>query len=93
MAVGFSLFYLYTTYFGHISQETHVGIYVLGTFTLVLMLYKASKKSPENRISLFDGVLILVIFTVIIYFIREFHKLAESFGEPPSIQTIFWVVV
>ena len=38
IAAAFSLFFLYTTYFGLISQETHVGFYFLGTFILSFML-------------------------------------------------------
>jgi hypothetical protein len=31
IAASFSVFFLYTTFFGLISQESHIGIYVLGT--------------------------------------------------------------
>jgi TRAP transporter 4TM/12TM fusion protein len=89
VAAGFSLFYLYTTYFGYISQESHVGVYILGTFTLVLVLYKARKKSPESRISLLDGILVLMVFVIIFYFIWEFRSLADNFGEEASFPTVF----
>jgi len=47
IAAAFSLFFLYTTFFGLISQESHVGVYFLGTFVLSFMLYK-SGKSPRK---------------------------------------------
>ena len=42
---GFSLFFLYTTFFGLISQETHVGFYFLGTFILSFMLFGARSRA------------------------------------------------
>ena len=80
IAAAFSIFFLYTTFFGLISQESHVGLYFLGTFVLSFMLYKARKKSPENRISVLDGLFILGIIGVIVYYIIEFPTLADRIG-------------
>ena len=80
IAAVFSLFFLYTTFFGLISQESHVGFYFLGTFVLSFMLYKARKKSPEKRISILDGLFILGIIVVIIYYILELPTLADRIG-------------
>jgi len=81
-AVGaaFSLFFLYTTFFGLISQETHVGFYFLGTFVLAFMLYGARSRSPQRRISVVDGLLILGMGVVIIYYIIEYPSLADRMG-------------
>ncbi len=79
-AVLFSLFFLYTTYFGLISQQSHIGLYVLGTFVLSFMLYKGGSRSLEHRISLLDGLLILGLLVVIIYYIVEFPTLADRIG-------------
>jgi TRAP transporter 4TM/12TM fusion protein len=80
IAASFSLFFLYTTFFGLISQESHIGLYVLGTFVLSLMLYKGRKNSPEQRISLLDGLFILGLILVIVYYIIEYPKLADRIG-------------
>jgi TRAP transporter 4TM/12TM fusion protein len=77
---AFSLFYLYTTFFGLISQETHVGFYFLGTFILSFMLYGARSRSPQNRVSFADGLLILGMSIVIVYYIIEFPSLADRMG-------------
>ena len=92
---AFSLFYLYTTFFGLISQETHVGFYFLGTFILSLMLYGARSRSPQNRISLVDGILILGMGIVIIYYIIEFPSLADRMGGAiRTIDVIFgWFII
>jgi TRAP transporter 4TM/12TM fusion protein len=80
IAVSFSVFFLYTTFFGMISQESHVGLYFLGTFVLSFMLYKARKNSPEHRLSLIDGLFILGIIGVIVYYIIQFPTLADRIG-------------
>ena len=51
---AYSLFFLYTTFFGLVSQETHVGFYFLGTFVISFSLYKARPKSPQDRMSVLD---------------------------------------
>jgi TRAP transporter 4TM/12TM fusion protein len=80
IAASFSLFFLYTTFFGLISQESHIGLYVLGTFVLSLMLYKGREKSPNHRISLLDGLFILGLILVIVYYIIEYPTLADRIG-------------
>jgi TRAP transporter 4TM/12TM fusion protein len=92
---AFSLFYLYTTFFGLISQETHVGFYFLGTFILSFMLYGAVNRSPQTRISAVDALLILGMGTVIIYYIIEFPTLADRMGGPiRTIDAVFgWFII
>jgi TRAP transporter 4TM/12TM fusion protein len=90
IAAVFSIFFLYTTFFGLISQESHVGFYFLGTFVLSFMLYKARKKSPEKRISILDGLFILGIIVVIIYYILEFPTLADRIGGGTALRDVIF---
>jgi TRAP transporter 4TM/12TM fusion protein len=76
----YSLYFLYTTFFGLVSQETHVGFYFLGTFVISFTLFKAGPRSPQNRMSVFDILFILIMTGIIIYYIIAFPKLAESMG-------------
>lgn len=76
----YSLYFLYTTFFGLVSQETHVGFYFLGTFVISFTLFKARPSSPQNRMSVFDILFILVMTVIIIYYIVEYPKLAERMG-------------
>ena len=94
-AVAMSLFFLYTTYFGLISQESHVGLYFLGTFVLAFTLYGARKLSPQERISLIDGICILGMIVVIGYYIREFPKLADRMGSGVQPIDVFfgWFII
>jgi TRAP transporter 4TM/12TM fusion protein len=76
----YSLYFLYTTFFGLVSQETHVGFYFLGTFVISFALFRAGPRSPQNRVSVFDVLFILIMTGVIIYYIVEYPKLAERMG-------------
>jgi len=76
----YSLYFLYTTFFGLVSQETHVGFYFLGTFVISFTLFKAGPRSPQNRMSVFDILFIFVMTAIIIYYIVEYPKLAERMG-------------
>jgi TRAP transporter 4TM/12TM fusion protein len=80
VGAAFSLFFLYTTFFGLISQETHVGFYFLGTFILSFMLFGARGRSPQARISVVDGLLIVGMGIVIVYYIVEYPALADRMG-------------
>src|SRR3970040_1620700 len=76
----YSLYFLYTTFFGLVSQETHVGFYFLGTFVISFVLFKAGPRSPPHRMSVFDFLCILVMTAIIVYYIVEYPKLAERMG-------------
>ena len=76
----YSLYFLYTTFFGLVSQETHVGFYFLGTFVISFVLFKAGPRSPQHRMSVFDFLCILVMTAIIVYYIVEYPKLAERMG-------------
>src|SRR3990172_5039595 len=76
----YSLYFLYTTFFGLVSQETHVGFYFLGTFVISFVLFKAGPRSPQHRMSVFDVLFILVMTAIIVYYIVEYPKLAERMG-------------
>lgn len=90
VAAAMSLFFLYTTFFGLISQETHVGFYFLGTFILCMTLYKGRKGSPENRFSLVDGLLIFGMIVVIVYYVIEFPTLADRIGGKPQLRDVIF---
>jgi TRAP transporter 4TM/12TM fusion protein len=84
--VVYSLYFLYTTYFGLISQETHVGFYFLGTFVISFALFKARPKSPQARMSVLDILFILGMTALIVYYIVEYPKLADRMGG--AVQTV-----
>lgn len=75
-AIGFSLFYLYTSGFGLVSTESNRGIYLMLTSVLVFLLYPASRLSPVHRPSVFDLVLIALTVVSIGYWIDQYVSYA-----------------
>ncbi|MHB8773050.1 MAG: TRAP transporter permease [Syntrophales bacterium] len=76
----YSSYFLYTTFFGLVSQETHVGFYFLGTFVISFALFKFSARSPQGRPSILDLLFMLFMTGIIIYYIIEYPTLAERMG-------------
>jgi len=64
-AMGFSLFYLYTSGFGLVSTQSNRGIYLMLTSVLVFLLYPARRGSPTARPSIIDlGLIVLTVVSV-----------------------------
>jgi TRAP transporter 4TM/12TM fusion protein len=90
IAACFSLFFLYTTFFGLISQESHIGVYVLFTFILSFLLYRATKRSPGDRPSLLDASIIIGLILIIFYYIREYPTLADRIGGGTALRDVIF---
>ena len=90
IAACFSLFFLYTTFFGLISEESHTGTYVLGTYILCFLFYKARSSSPEKRPSLPDILIIAGMILTTAYYIMVFPTLADRIGLPPELKDVLF---
>lgn len=76
VAAFFSAFYLYTSGFGLVSTESNRGLYLMLTSVLVFLLYPASKKSPRQRSSVMDWILIAATVVSIGYWIDQYVSYA-----------------
>ncbi|WBU62456.1 TRAP transporter permease [Paracoccus aerodenitrificans] len=75
-AAGFSLFYLYTSGFGLVSTESNRGVYLMLTSVLVFLLYPATRRSPTDRPSIVDIVLIALTIASVGYWIHQYVSYA-----------------
>jgi len=75
-AVGFSLFYLYTSGFGLVSTQSNRGIYLMLTSVLVFLLFPARRGSPVNRSSVIDYLLAIATVISIGYWINQYTSYA-----------------
>lgn len=75
-AMGFSLFYLYTSGFGLVSTQSNRGVYLMLTSVLVFLLYPAHRRSPTNRPSVVDLGLIVLTVVSIGYWIDQYVSYA-----------------
>lgn len=76
VAMGFSLFYLYTSGFGLVSTQSNRGVYLMLTSVLVFMLYPANRWSPKHRPSVVDIGLIVLTVVSIGYWIDQYVSYA-----------------
>jgi TRAP transporter 4TM/12TM fusion protein len=84
ICAGFSAFYLYTSLYGIISTESHLGIYFMITLALTFIFYKGSSKSLTTRPSIIDWVLVALVVICIGYWINQYDSLIMRLGWQPS---------
>jgi TRAP transporter 4TM/12TM fusion protein len=83
-AAGFSLWYLYTSGFGLVSTETNRGLYLMLTSVMVFLLFPATSRSPKDRPSVVDLVLIALTVATIGYWIDQYVSYAMFRVSSPS---------
>lgn len=83
----FSAFYLYTSSFGIVSTESHLGIYFMASISLALIIFRPTPGAA--RVSLIDLVMVLFIIGALIYWMYQYEFLLDQLGwEPPLINTL-----
>jgi TRAP transporter 4TM/12TM fusion protein len=73
--VSAALFHLYTSGFGTFEPRTQRGLHLLFLLPLIYILFPATKKSPENRPSLFDALASLLCFAGPAYIVWNAERL------------------
>jgi TRAP transporter 4TM/12TM fusion protein len=89
VALAAAVFYLYTSLVGQFGPEYHRGIFVLATVVMIFFLYPAGPRSPKDRPSAFDLVLVLLTFLSIGYWIVEYTALVYRVGD--YLPRDFWI--
>ncbi|MHB8772080.1 MAG: TRAP transporter permease [Syntrophales bacterium] len=83
----FSGFYLYTSSFGLVSTESHLGIYFMVSISLSLIIFRPTPGAA--RVNLLDLVMVLFIIGALIYWMYQYEFLLDQLGwEPPLINTL-----
>jgi TRAP transporter 4TM/12TM fusion protein len=92
VAVAMSLFHFYTAGSGGVTPHLMRAIHLAFAATLIFMLFPAGGRSPVKRISVLDGVGILLAWVTAINIIVIFEDLAERAGDPSQADVIFGVI-
>lgn len=83
----FSGFYLYTSWFGIVSTESHLGVYFMASISLALIIYRPTPGA--SRVNLLDLCMVLFIVGSLIYWMYQYDFLLDQLGwEPPLINTL-----
>ncbi len=93
IALGFALFYIYTSGFGLISTEIHRGAYVGLTMLLSFLLYPMRKKSTEGEVPVLDWILCVLAAIAVTYWIVEFPSYALRVRNPTHWDIVMGVIV
>jgi len=91
MLGGVSLYYLWATSFGVVPLQYFRGIAVLYSLVLPLLLYRAWRKSRNDRPTVADLALVLATVVSIGYWIVEHEKIAYRAGAYTELD--FWMGV
>ena len=79
-AVFLVFFYIYGAGFGTTAEQYHLGFYLIFTFALIGILYRARPSSPTSRPSVLDMLLVCLSVFTIGYWIVEYPNLANRAG-------------
>jgi len=93
IALLFALFYIYTCAFGLISSQLHRGIYLLATYLLCFLVFPLNRGGKKNRLTLIDGLFMLVTLLVIGYWIMEYPSYAYRIGDPEKKDVILGAIM
>ena len=91
MAVTMSLFHFYNAGAGGITPLILRAVHLAFAATLVFILYPAGRHSPQKRISVLDGIGIVLSCATAIYLIMIFDQLAEQAGNPSKSDIILGI--
>lgn len=92
IAVTMSLFQFYIAWTNGMTPLLLRAVHLAFATTLIFILYPASKRSPQKRISVLDGVAILAVWTTTIYLIYSFKHFASRAGDPNQLDVILGIV-
>ena len=93
VSVAFSLLYIYYAGFGYFSPESFISGYLGFTFVLVFILFPGSDKSPRDRITAVDGILVLSTIAVTYHYNVYFPiRYIERFGEALAHDVVFGIM-
>jgi len=80
----FSGFYLYTSWFGIVSTESHLGIYFMASIGLSLILFRPSPGG--ERVSFVDWTLVTFIVVSLLYWMYQYEFLINQLGWEARLQ-------
>ncbi|MDO5494515.1 MAG: TRAP transporter permease [bacterium] len=93
IAVAFSLYHMYTAYFGAPPVLVHRSLHVAAILVLCFAIYPAFQRASRSRIAIYDYVLIAAAVATTLYMILNYADLVRRGGRPESMDVIMGVVL
>ncbi|WP_267879720.1 TRAP transporter permease [Caldalkalibacillus mannanilyticus] len=82
IAVGLSLYHLYTSYFSAPVTLKHRSLHVAVVLALIFLLYPALKKASRRRLPWYDALLAFVALSTTIYIFVDYGNIIQRGGLP-----------
>lgn len=82
IAVGFSLYHLYTAYFGGPATLKHRSLHVALVLVLIFFLYPAHKKANRQKLPWYDVILALLALSTTVYIFVDYLGIINRGGIP-----------
>ncbi|OIJ08173.1 C4-dicarboxylate ABC transporter permease [Anaerobacillus arseniciselenatis] len=93
IAVGMSLYHLYTSYFGMPVTLKHRSLHVALVLTLIFMLYPAFRNLSRKKLPFYDVLLALMALSTTVYIFIDYLGIVQRGGLPNQLDIIFGSVL
>ncbi|MED4123099.1 TRAP transporter permease [Halalkalibacterium halodurans] len=93
LAIGLSLYHLYTSYFGTPLTLQHRSLHVAVILALVFFLYPPFKKANRKSVPLYDWLCVLLALSTTIYFFVDYAGIVHRGGIPNTYDLLFGVIL
>lgn len=93
LAAATALYHIYTAYFGAPFALLFRNIHWMLIASLIFMYFPAIKKSPRNKPTILDLILILLSIMLGMYVILNFGAIAGRAGAPTNVDVIFGAIL
>ena len=92
IAIGASLFHLYTAYFGAFFALIQRDIHWLFMGVLIFLLYPATRKSPRDKLPWYDVICIAAVLYAGLYILIDMHNIVLRAGDPTSTDIVLGII-
>lgn len=93
IAIGLSLFELDAARTGAYSPQVHRAIFLMAVLVLIFLMFPARKSSPKTRISIVDGLFIILSIVTGVYILDQYREFADRAGAPDNLDIIFGIIL
>ena len=89
----FVLYYFYTAGFGAFSIASHQVLFIMFGFLLVFIYYPATRRSPVNKVTMVDLLLIVLAVVSVGYYVLKWDKWIVSYMAPSNADILFGAII
>lgn len=93
IAVGMSLYHLYTSYFGMPVTLKHRSLHVALVLILIFLLYPAFRKLERTKLPFYEVILALMAVSTSVYIFVDYLGIVQRGGLPNQLDIVFGTIL